>query len=188
MFEITQQQPAKTPFSEAEVLNLGEKDAARRTLQIAFRKAEIIGRHQEERLKLTQAHERRWQAETRKRVERLPKGFSGIWHRLTGHYAEVRAQNEREALEALRRDRAEKDALIIKQIEERQAIQHDIRAQREAAQQELLRLREDVAHYMSLDRPERDHTPKREREAKHEEEAKKRERAPRMRRRRRFEP
>ncbi|MEZ5911380.1 MAG: hypothetical protein R3D84_03395 [Paracoccaceae bacterium] len=59
----------------------------------------------------------------------------------------MKEQNEREALEALHRDRAETDALIFKQIEERQAIQRDVRAQREAAQEELLRLREDVALY-----------------------------------------
>lgn len=62
-----------------------ERDAAQRSLQIEFRKAEVIGRHQEERLRLTQAHERRCKAETQKRAERLPTGFSGIWHRLTGH-------------------------------------------------------------------------------------------------------
>ena len=165
-----------------------ERDAARRSLQIDFRKAEIVGRHQEERRQLTETQEKRWHAETRKRAERLPKGFSGIWHRLTGRYARVKAQNEREALEALHRDRAEKDALIFRQIEERQAIQRDIRAQREAAQQELLQLREDVARYASLDRHDPERALTRRREKKGEEESRKRERAPRPHRRRGFEP
>lgn len=164
-----------------------ERDATRRSLLIEFRKAEVIGRHQEERLRLTQAHERRWKAETQKRAERLPTGFSGIWHRLTGRYAKVKAQNERDALDALRRDRAEKDALIVRQIEERQAVQQEIRAQREATQQELLRLREDVAHYMGLEKAKHDHTIIREREPDREEEIRKPERAPRTRRRRRLE-
>ncbi|UWQ25373.1 relaxase/mobilization nuclease domain-containing protein [Leisingera aquaemixtae] len=151
-----------------------ERDAARRSLQIDFRKAEIVGRHQEERRQLTEAHEKRWQAENRRRAERLPKGFSGIWHRLTGRYAKVKAQNEREALEALHRDRAEKDAMIFKQIEERQAIQRDIRAQREAAQQEFLRLREDVAHYLSLDQPALERAFKPRREMRREDDAIKR--------------
>ena len=85
-----------------EFIRQAERDAARRSLQIDFRKAEIVGRHREERRALTEAHETRWQAETRKRAERLPKGFSGIWHRLTGKYAKVRAQNEREALECVK--------------------------------------------------------------------------------------
>lgn len=171
-----------------EFIRQAERDAARRSLQIDFRKAELVGRHREERRALTEAHEKRWQAETRKRAERLPKGFSGIWHRLTGKYARVKEQNEREALAALHRDRAEKDALIFRQIEERQAIQRDIRAQREAAQEELLRLREDVAHYMRDDRHDPDHTPTRKREKSREEEGRKPERAPRPRYRRGFEP
>ncbi|MGI1663956.1 relaxase/mobilization nuclease domain-containing protein [Palleronia sp. KMU-117] len=171
-----------------EFIRQAERDAARRSLQIDFRKSEIVGRHEEERRALTEAHERRWQAETRKRAERLPKGFSGIWHRLTGRYAKVKEQNEREALDALHRDRAEKDALILRQIEERQAIQRDIRAQREAAQEELLRLREDVAHYMREDRHDPDQTPTRKREKSREEEGRKPERAPRPHRRRSFEP
>jgi hypothetical protein len=102
---------------------------------------------------MSAAHEKRWQAETRQqRAQRLPKGFSGIWHRLTGQYSRIKAQNERETLEADRHDRAEKDALIFKQIEEWQALQRDVQVQRAMAQQELLRRREDVSRYQNLDR------------------------------------
>jgi hypothetical protein len=167
-----------------------ERDAARRSLHIDFRKAEMVGRHQAERKQLTQALETRWQAETRARAARLPNGFSGIWHRLTGGYARIRAQNEREALEALHRDRAEKDALILRQIEERQVLERDIQAQRQAAQNELLRLREDVARYQSLghDGPEHDPKRTRDRDVRREDHNRSREQAPQQRRRRRFEP
>ena len=165
-----------------------ERDAARRALHIDFRKAEVVGRHRDERKAMTAAQQSRWQAETRSRAERLPKGFSGIWQRLTGRYAKAKAQNEREALDALHRDRAEKDALILAQIAERQALQREVQAQRQAAQQELLRLREDVAHYISPERQAPDHAPKRERERKREENKRQAERAQRQRRRRRFEP
>ena len=121
-----------------------ERQARQRQAVVAFRKTEMVARHQDERQRLTAAHEQRWQAETRQRAQRLPKGFSGIWHRLTGQYAKIRAQNELEALEAYRRDRAEKDALIFGQLEERQVLQRDIKAQRSMAQEELLRLREDI--------------------------------------------
>src|SRR5690606_15311247 len=89
-----------------------ERQARQREAVVAFRKTEMVARHQDARQLLTAAHEQRWQAETRQRAQRLPKGFSGIWHRLTGQYAKIRAQNELEALEAYRRDRAEKDDLI----------------------------------------------------------------------------
>jgi hypothetical protein len=78
----------------------------------------------------------------------------GGWLRLTGRYSQIKAQNERETLEAWRRDRAEKDAILVRQIGEMQTLQRDIRIQRTASQDELLRLREDVARYQSLDREE----------------------------------
>ncbi len=161
-----------------------ERDANRRSLYGDFRKAEMVGRHQEERRQLSVAQETRWQAETLVRAARLPKGMSGIWHRLTGRYAKVKAQNEREALETLRDQRAERDALIIRQLDERQALQQDIRTQREAAQEELLHLREDVARYLEFEPPEHTRTNKPERDGDDPEPP----HPPRSRRRRGFEP
>ncbi|MCR9122964.1 MAG: relaxase/mobilization nuclease domain-containing protein [Phyllobacteriaceae bacterium] len=131
-----------------------ERDAAKRLAQNKLLKAEIVARHTTERQQLTEKQDARWQAETLARAARLPKGMSGIWHRLTGRYGKVRAQNELEALEALRRDRAEKDDLIVRQLDQRQALQQEIAIQREAAQSELLQLREDVARYMDAEQPE----------------------------------
>jgi hypothetical protein len=140
-----------------EFIEQAERDAKRRSAYIDFRKAEVVGRHQDERRQMTDAQEKRWQAETLNRAARLPKGMSGIWHRLTGRYAKVKAQNETEALEALRRDRGEKDELVFRQLEERQKLQQEIKTQREAAQEELLQLRADVAEYMMLDNQDQDH-------------------------------
>nr|WP_255720286.1 relaxase/mobilization nuclease domain-containing protein [Acuticoccus kalidii] len=165
-----------------------ERDAKRRLATIAFRKSEIVARHQEERQKLSAAHERRWQAETKERAQRLPRGFSGIWHRLTGRYGKVKAQNERETLQAWQRDRAEKDALVFHQIEERQALQRDVRAQRAMAQEDLLRLRGDIERYRTLGREDRDHERGRKREQEEEAEIRRRGREDRHRRRRSFDP
>ncbi|MCR9135723.1 MAG: relaxase/mobilization nuclease domain-containing protein [Alphaproteobacteria bacterium] len=158
-----------------------ERDAKKRLALISFRKTELAGRHVDERQKLWAAHEQRWQAETKARASRLPKGFSGIWHRLTGRYAQVKAQNEQETLQAWRRDRAEKDALIFEQLEERQVLQRDVKLQRSIAQQELMQLREDMANYKTLDRDK--HQRRRERSRDKEREQRKR-----TRRRRDFEP
>lgn len=165
-----------------------ERDAKQRLAVMAFRKTELVGRHQDERQKLWTAIERRWDAETKRRAQRLPKGFSGIWHRLTGQYSKVKAQNEHEALEAYRRDRAEKDALIFKQLEERQTLQRDIKVQRGIAQEELMQLREDVANYRNLDRYNRYHRRGRDRDKDDAEKRSKRTRDQRSRRRRSFEP
>lgn len=49
--------------------------------------------------------------------------LSGIWQRLTGQYAKIKAQNEMETLLAWQRDRAEKDNLVFEQLKERHALQ-----------------------------------------------------------------
>jgi hypothetical protein len=157
---------------------------------MAFRKSELVARHRDERQKLLAADERRWQTETRQCAQRLPKRLSGIWHRITGRYAKVQAQNERETLQAWRRDRAEKDELIFRQLEERQVLQRDLKAQRAMAQEDPMRLREDIARYRSLDRQDHDHERARERERDRREEAEthRRRRTERHRRRRSFDP
>jgi hypothetical protein len=103
----------------------------------------------------------------------------------------VKAQNETEALEGLRRDRGEKDDLVFRQIEERQKLQQDIKTQREAAQAELLQLRADVAEYMTLDNQGQDHDHDHSRKPNHDpdgDDDEPRPRPPRSRRRRGFEP
>ncbi|MCE8511055.1 relaxase, partial [Ruegeria pomeroyi] len=63
------------------------RDAKQRFAMMAFRKREMMAAHQDERSKLWARLEKRWLAETNERAQRLPRGFSGIWHRLTGQYA-----------------------------------------------------------------------------------------------------
>jgi len=165
-----------------------ERKAKERFAMLAFQKSEMLARHQHARQTLWAAHERRWQAETKQRAERLPKGFSGIWHRLTGQYGKIRDLNDREALEAFHRDRAEKDALIFAQLDERQELQRKIREQRKLASEELMRLRGGIATYQNLDQAERDPEHEREREkAAEDAQTRKREREQRARRRRDFE-
>lgn len=133
-----------------------ERNAKQRLAMLDFRKGELVARHQDERSKLWAAHESRWLAETNERMQRLPRGFSGIWHRLTGRYAKIKSQNELETLQAWRRDRSEKDALIFKQLDERDASQRDIKRQRARSSQELMQLRKDVATYQASESPDRE--------------------------------
>ena len=132
-----------------EFIEQAERDARRQIAHIDFRRTDMVARHREERETLTEKHEKRWQVETLARAERLPKGMSGIWHRITGRHGKIRAQNEAEALDAMRRDRMEKDELISRQLDERQKLQDQMKTQRETAQRELLRLRADIESYAS---------------------------------------
>lgn len=81
---------------------------------------------------------------------RLSKGFRGVWDRLTGKYAKITWQNEREALQAFYRERQEIAALIYKQMEQREGAQQRIREERKDYAQELLHIRHDIAKYQDM--------------------------------------
>lgn len=133
-----------------------ERHAKQRLAMVDFRRAEMVSRHQDERARLAEAHEKRWLAESRLRAQQLPRGLSGIWHRLTGQYAKIKAHNEMETLLAWQRDRAEKDSLNFEQRKERQALQAEIKMQRAIVHRELMLLREDIASPMGPEGPDRE--------------------------------
>lgn len=118
-----------------------------RSVALRFEHTKVLQRQRDEREQLSLAHEKRWNAENTARAARLSKGFRGLWDRLTGKYAELKRQNEREALLALRRDREEKDSLIFRHIEERERLQQRIRDERKSAALEVQRLHRDVAAF-----------------------------------------
>ncbi len=133
-----------------------ERRAKQRLDAVEQRRVALISRHEGERAKLAKAHEARWLAESKSRAQQLPKGLSGIWHRLTGQYAKIKAQNEMETVLAWQRDRAEKDSLIFEQLKERQALQAEIKMQRAIVHRELMLLREDIASPTGPEGPARE--------------------------------
>lgn len=141
-----------------------ELEAGQGRKALELRRSDMAEKHRDERQSLTDAQEKRWIAETNARAARLPRGFSGIWKRLTGGYAKIRERNEREAWQALLRDHAERDGLIAGQLDARRGLQQEIRDQREQQQADLLLLREDVARYQDMALPERSTERRREQE------------------------
>ena len=133
-----------------------ERDAKQRLAMVEFRRSEMVSRQQDERTKLSLAHEKRWSAETNQRAQQLPRGLSGIWHRVTGQFAKIKAQNEMETLLAWQRDRSEKDSLVFEQLKERQALQADIKKQRTIVHRELMLLRENIANPLGPEDPDRE--------------------------------
>lgn len=91
----------------------------------------MVQQHKAERVKLRAWQEQRWAEETRARLARFETGFKGLWSRLTGKHADTQKGNEREAYAALARDRAQRQALIDSQMQDRQALQAQIKAARD---------------------------------------------------------
>jgi hypothetical protein len=116
----------------------------------AFRRSQIVQKQRDERAQFEKDHAMRWEKETIERTQRVSTGFKGIWDRLTGRYGEIRQQNEFETLKAMQRDRAEKDALIFRHLEERQTLhRQQAQARRDHAEQ-VERLHQDIAAYMKM--------------------------------------
>lgn len=104
-------------------------------------KARMKTRHHTERENLADTQKQRWQQESEDRQTRLNKGIRGLWDRLTGQHGQMMDQNEREAWQALLRDRQQRDDLIQRQLEERRALQLNIKNVRNDRNKEIEHLK-----------------------------------------------
>lgn len=105
-------------------------------------------KHQAERAALDKGQRLGGQKEARDRSARLRGGVKGLWDRLRGEHRRVQEQNEREALEALQRDRKQRDGLIAAQLRDRQELQKQIRYVRHRHAARVLELHRDLTKQM----------------------------------------
>lgn len=128
----------------------------RRSALLGAKKAEMTQAHRQERATLQARHTAQWDAETRARAARLPKGLRGLWHRITGHYQEIRRANEAEAKATQLRHAQDRQRLIDRQRDARAVLQAAFQKLRSTQAGELLALREDVGRFLKFSRsPER---------------------------------
>ena len=122
-------------------------------LTLEYKRTQMVERHRMERNGLAELQKNRETREAAARAARLPQnGFGKLWSRLTGKYSDLKAQNEHDAWQSLRRDQAERDKVIAKQLDERQRLQAAIKKQREERLQELIAVRQQIANYMLMSR------------------------------------
>ena len=144
--EISQKMTGKVNEYLAETKKRLKKD--REPLKRAI--TTLKDRHQNERQELRVQHNERWTQEENKRSERLPYGFMGLWHRITGVYQKIRKLNELETVRCERRDRKEDQAVIEKQLEERGRLQVHVQAKRENHHKVMHELRQDISSYRDM--------------------------------------
>jgi len=135
--------------------------AANQMRPLQERKQEMALRHDQERRLLDDGQAKRHEAETKERAARLPKGFKGLWFRLTGEYRKVRARNEMELHFCQQRDRDQREALFSLQVDDRKTLQHEIMQGRGRAAKQLLGLYRDAARYRQLERSKDNNTDRR---------------------------
>lgn len=109
-------------------------------------------KHHLDRQALDQTQREQAQRKARERSARLRTGVKGLWDRRTGEHRRICAQNEREALEAIQRDRKQRDGLIAAQLRERQELQRGIRYVRHRHAARVLELHRDLSRQASAER------------------------------------
>jgi Relaxase/Mobilisation nuclease domain len=140
-----------TPALKRHVADSREK-CGKASALLGDAKAEMTLRHRDGRSKLEQDQKLTWETDTKTRAARLPKGLSGIWHRITGKYQQVRAQNEAEAEASRERQAEERQRLIDRQREERARLQVMFKELRERQAEELLELRRELGRFFKFSR------------------------------------
>ena len=129
-----------------------EARAQKQNLATQFQREQMVQRHRKARAQLKAQQETRWLEEERKRAERTPRGIRGLWGWITGKNRKIRKENEAEIARTLQRDRAEKHAIIQRQLAERRTLQRKIVQARETQQEQIQALNRDVAKYMEMGR------------------------------------
>ena len=121
----------------------------------------MVKAHRQERAMLEKKLDARQLAETKARSARLHKGIRGVWELLTGKARAIRRQNEAEAFDGYRRDRAQREALFTAQSKEKQALHSRIAAMRARQRAERMQLASRLADVLRMTDPNR--TPQRAR-------------------------
>ncbi len=120
------------------------KDAA----PLLAEKAALVAAQKAERARLTAAQEKRWQVESQERSDRLRSGLRGLLDTITGRARVVRDANALEAFRCAKRDQAQRDTLVLAQIEDRQGLQRRFDALKKKQVQDRRLLARDVTQFL----------------------------------------
>lgn len=127
-----------------------EESKDRKTEEFERRKADLVHRQRLERQSLDRRQEERLAEEARTRQSRFRTGLKGLWDALRGHSRRTRTLNEHEALDALRRDREERDSLVERHLEQRRHVNLFRMQLRREFTHERSRIERDVGTYNDM--------------------------------------
>lgn len=111
------------------------------------RRKETVQKQREQRDQLQKAQQARWQKESHDRARRFSTGMRGLWDWMTGKSAKTRNYNEQEALLNRQRDRAERERMIFKQLEDRRLLHQEIQRLKQEHTKQIAELHRDIAEY-----------------------------------------
>ena len=126
-----------------------EKDHKKELAPLRKTKTAMTAQHRKDRAAQNSYQENRWQKEESLRVSKIRKGFKGLWDKLNGRYWKQRKINERETWQAHKRDQAEREELINRQLDMRQKLQIQFVLLRQKHEEERAKLIHDLSHLKS---------------------------------------
>lgn len=130
------------------------KQAQRSDLKPLFDERKAMVREQRiERRNLLRGQAKRWKQETKDRSNRLHTGLRGAWELLTGKARAIRKQNDFEAYQGYRRDRAQREDLFKAQMKDRNRIQERLESARADQMHERFELARKIAQVLRLTKP-----------------------------------
>lgn len=113
----------------------------------------MVDQQRATREQIRRDQELRSTAETKARQDRYREGLRGLWDKLRGEHARIKAQNEREAYEAYKRDQTERDRLVQRHLDQRRNLTQRYSKQREEAKEVRSSLRDDWRKYQEMRSP-----------------------------------
>lgn len=119
-----------------------------------FRRKALVDKQKRERSALQTRQAEIWLAANKARQARFRSGISAVWDRLRGEHKRIRKQNEREAYMQAKADRAARDALVWRHLQERQRIEIFKLRHKERAQSIRRVLEQDRRTYCPTHGPE----------------------------------
>jgi len=114
------------------------------------RKQAMTTLHRIERQSFQEMQNTRRIAETRARAARLPTGLKALWFRITGRYKQIKQEVEAEAQATQHHDRTERQALIDRQLSDRQRLQLEARSLRFRHTLRTKKLYRDMAEFLEF--------------------------------------
>lgn len=132
-----------------------DAEAVARLQVFEDRRKDAVRRQRAERKALEESQRVREIEAAVERQARFRRGLAGLWDRLRGAHRSIQRENEREALVALEQDRAQKDTLIHRHLEERRRLDLFKRGLRQEYQRERQELDRDAHNYDAMRPPGR---------------------------------
>lgn len=127
-----------------------ESRAALQRERFQRQKDQLVAIQRSERLAFDNQLKQRQQQEQRSRQAQFRKGLGGIWDRLRGEHKRLTKHHHTEFLASQRRDQQRRDALVFKQLEQRNAIRLTAKQERTEHRQTALELQKDSQHYHDI--------------------------------------